>query len=120
LLILAQGNALQRQEHTSAVEEAVSYIEINLAEKLSVRDLAHYVHTSPFHFSRVFKLRTGYAPHEYILKARTDRAKLLLRNTSQSVSAIAELVGFSSESHFVSTFRRLTGMTPGGFRRTPI
>ena len=73
---------------------------------------------SPFHFSRAFKQATGSAPHQFVIARRVRRAQLLLAAGSCSQAQIAYETGFASQSHFASTFRRVTGMTPGQYRRT--
>ena len=54
---------------------------------------------------------------QYILEKKLDEAKRLLESTSLSVSAGANTLAFSSESHFISVFRRQCGLTPKEYRR---
>jgi AraC family transcriptional regulator len=88
----------------------------NLAEDLTLAEIAREVHMSPYHFSRLFKLSTGFSPHQYIIRQRIERAKALLTNTDLPVSVVAREVGFASPSHFAQQFRRLVGVSPRSFR----
>lgn len=102
---------------TSAQLRVVSdHIEANLGSDLSVARLAGLIGLSPFHFSRMFKAGTGDSPYRFVLLRRVEAAKRLLRS-NVSLSEIAYTVGFSSQSHFTSIFRRETGMTPGHAHR---
>lgn len=73
---------------------------------------------TPSHFCRVFKKATGITPHQYVMKARLDRAQELLGSSELSIAAIAELLGFTSQSHFTRAFRQYAGQTPSGWRHT--
>ena len=102
------------------VAQAVIFILDHLFEPLSVETVAASVSLSPSHFSRLFKARTGYSPHEYIVLRRIDEAKSLLHTTSLSVKQIAFRVGYHSEVNFISSFTAKTGISPAVFRRMPI
>lgn len=80
-------------------------------------DLARECGLSKRHFLRAFKTSTGEPPHRWLLGRRIDRAKELLVGSALELSEIANLCGFSDQSHFNRMFRRMTGETPGGWRR---
>jgi len=98
------------------LNQITDFIENQLAEDLTIADLAAVVHMSPFHFARAFKTATGQPPHRYITHRRMNRAKMLLAVTRLPVAEVAYRVGFSSQSHFTAQFRRATGTTPKGYR----
>jgi AraC family transcriptional regulator len=89
----------------------------HLEERIRLSDLAAQVGLSPYHFLRAFKAATGQTPHAYVLGSRIAEAKRLLTQTDDSLAEIAAAVGFSSQSHLATQFRRATGVTPGTFRR---
>ena len=93
-----------------------TYIEEHLAEDLSLSELAAVAYLSPYHFARLFKASTGFAPHQYVIGRRIERAKLLLSTTNWSPTAIAHAVGFAHESHLALHFKRLTGLLPSSYR----
>jgi AraC family transcriptional regulator len=98
------------------LNQITDFIENQLAEDLTIADLAAVVHMSPFHFARAFKTATGQPPHRYITHRRMKRAKMLLAVTRLPVAEVAYRVGFSNQSHFTAQFRRSTGTTPKGYR----
>jgi len=70
-------------------------------------------------FRKAFKDETGYAPHEYVLEIRLNRAKALLKQTDLTATQIAEQTGFSSVFYFTRFFTRRTGYPPGIWRGVP-
>lgn len=88
------------------------YIHDDIGSDHSVEELAEKVGLSPSHFCRSFKQATGISPYQYVLQARVDRAKSMLAAGVNSVSEIALVLGFSSQSHFSDVFRKQVGMSP--------
>jgi len=85
--------------------------------RVRLRLVAKEVGMSYSHFSRAFKQSLGMSPTNYIAARRIERAKRLMQETDFPISEIALRSGFSSQSHFTTSFRRLAGVTPGSFRR---
>jgi AraC family transcriptional regulator len=96
------------------------YIEENIAENISLSELATLARLSIFHFSRAFKQSFGLPPHRYHTSRRIERAKILLAKPNQSVTEIALDMGFSDTSSFTAAFRRLAGRTPTDYRRSVV
>jgi len=55
-------------------------------------------------------------PHRYVLRRRTERARELLRQPGATILEVALACGFSSQSHFATVFRALTGVSPRAYR----
>ncbi len=98
------------------IRRAVELMHANLAENLSLEDIAAAAHLSPFHFARLFKKLTSASPHAYLATLRTTHAQRLLAQTDLSVSEVAARVGYASPSHFTRAFRQSTGLAPREFR----
>lgn len=94
------------------MKEVEELIDINLAQKLTVRDLANTFHISSGFFSRAFKAAVGQSPHDYIIDRRLYRARSLLRFKNIDLSAIALTSGFLSHAHMTSVFRECLGAAP--------
>ena len=92
------------------------YIEAHLDDRLTLADLAGVACLSPYHFSRSFKEAVGVGPQRYVMQRRLERAKTLVRKSSQPLAMIAQEVGFTDQSHLTTIFRREIGMTPGAYR----
>ncbi|HEX4742176.1 MAG TPA: AraC family transcriptional regulator [Caulobacteraceae bacterium] len=83
----------------------------------SLEAMAAQAGVTPSHFCRIFKKANGVTPHQYVMKARLERARELLLQTDTPAALVAEQLGFSSQSHFTHAFRQFTGRTPSDFRR---
>lgn len=86
-------------------------------EEHSIEELAAQAGVTPTHFCRIFKKATGVSPHQYVMKARLNRAQHLLEQSEASMATIADSLGFTSQSHFTRAFRQFAGETPSDFRR---
>jgi AraC family transcriptional regulator len=93
------------------------YLREHLADQVQIKSLARLAALSPFYLIRMFKAHVGVPPHRYLTQVRIERAEELLRTSTLSVTQICHRVGFSSLSHFVTTFRKHTGKTPLEYRR---
>jgi AraC family transcriptional regulator len=81
-----------------------------------VQDLAAALDLSTGFFTRAFKRATGRAPHDHIIERRIGRARLLLRDRSLGLAAIALASGFASHAHMTATFRTRLGIPPHALR----
>jgi AraC-like DNA-binding protein len=70
------------------------------------------------HFSRAFHRSTGLPPHAWLIQARVELAKSMLRGHPASLSDIARACGFADQSHFARVFMRRVGASPGAWRKT--
>ncbi|MDQ8730052.1 AraC family transcriptional regulator [Bradyrhizobium sp. LHD-71] len=108
----ARGGRLSRR----ALNRVQDYIDANLDTDIALSDLAAVARLPGDTFARQFKVTTGRAPYAYVIERRIRRAEQLLADTDHEIGAIALSLGFSSQSHFTTTFRRLSGTTPRNYR----
>jgi AraC family transcriptional regulator len=101
---------------TRQLRSAIDYIESHLGEDLSLESIAAASAMSPFRFARAFKKATNQSPRQFVIARRIDRAMELLRSTDRDLTEVANLVGFSTQSHFTSVFNRRCGITPKRYR----
>jgi len=111
---------IETLNYSSTIIKAIHYIDTHLSADITVNTIASSVNLSQSHFSRLFKNQTGYAPHEYIILKRIDKAKFLLSSTLSSVKNIAYEVGYNSEVNFINSFISKVGISPTMFRKNPI
>ncbi|WP_433042308.1 helix-turn-helix domain-containing protein [Dactylosporangium sp. CS-033363] len=89
----------------------------NLAEPVTIDDLARAAMFSKFHFSRMFQRVTGVSPGRFLSAIRLEEAKHLLLTTSLNVADISMRVGYNSVGTFSSRFSRSVGVSPTAYRR---
>ena len=83
----------------------------------SMEDIAAACGLSASHFARSFRKSTGFAPHTWLLRARVERAMVLLRQRDVVVGEVATACGFANLSHFSRVFTRQIGTSPSAWRR---
>jgi AraC-like DNA-binding protein len=98
------------------LRRVTQYVKDNLHRELRLAELSSLVHMSPYHFARVFKRSTGVSPHRFLVRRRIEEASALLAAQTLPIAEIARSVGFRTASHFTTTFRRVTGITPSVYR----
>lgn len=106
--------ALRRHHFTNNLH---SYLKEHLAEPLDADSIAGSlgISRSKLYLACDKYLGTGIA--EYVRTLRIDQAKILLKETSQSVTEISASTGFHDYNYFCKVFKKFTGMTPGEFRK---
>ena len=97
--------------------QLTDYIELRLAESLSIAELASVAGLSRSHFCRAFRASFDLSPRQYIESRRIERAQQLMIETDQSLLQIALACGFSEAAHFSKTFRCVVGQSPSCWRR---
>ena len=97
--------------------ELVRELEEKPLRRLKIADMARKVALSPAQFIVRFRRATGLPPQSYLQTLRIKQAKLDLERTGQSVAAISDRLGYSCASHFITQFKRATGMTPFQWRK---
>ena len=99
-----------------AVAAAVAYVEANLAEPLTVPDIAVAAGVSHNHLTRLFRGETGLTVVAYIRQRRLERARHLLRASTLPIPAVAAAVGFSDLQAFNKACRRELRASPRAVR----
>jgi len=115
--VLEQKEYESHQIVNNKVDKIIKYICKHYAEDLTLTSIAEAFYISPFYLSKIFKRSTNLSIVEYINSLRIRHAKELLETSSTKISEIAEIVGFSSSSHFSRTFKLLTGLSPQQYKK---
>jgi len=92
------------------------HIAAHFERSISLSELANVAGLSRMHFAAQFRAATGYRPREYLLNHRIEHAKSLLTTTQRPLAEIALAVGFSTQAHFSTVFKRISGQTPARWR----
>jgi AraC family transcriptional regulator len=99
------------------LKQVLAFIEEQLAEDLSLEQIAAVAGVSTSHVKTVFRKAMGMPVHQYVIQRRVERAKELLTRDSLSMAEIAAAVGFSHQSHMARHMRRVLGMPPLAMKR---
>jgi len=94
----------------------IEYIRSNTSANISLEAMARVAGVSPNHFVSLFTKATGLSPHQYVLRARIDSAKLYLKDKTLSIAEVSRRTGFRTQEHFTKVFRKIVGVTPSEFR----
>jgi AraC-like DNA-binding protein len=98
------------------LQRVLDRIEAPLQEELCVADIARVAELGPSRFAAGFRKSTGMPPCRYAMHRRALRAKELLADPARPIADIAYALGYSSQAHFTTMFRRMTGVSPGAHR----
>jgi AraC family transcriptional regulator len=86
-------------------------------ENLGLDEIAELVGVHPAHLARMFRRCHGCTIGDFVRNLRVERARHELTTSDRTLAEIALGLGYADQSHFTSSFKRQTGLTPGAFRR---
>jgi AraC family transcriptional regulator len=123
-LLTLRSNTLPAQARPSRtalpkwrLKRAFDFIEGHLAEPITLAEIAAHAGLSRMYFAAQFRAATGLRPHEYLLRRRIERAQELLSLSCLTLVEVALSVGFQTQAHFTTVFKRFAGDTPHQWRR---
>jgi AraC-like DNA-binding protein len=98
------------------VEQAISYMQKNLSNLITLTDIAQSVNFSVSHFSSLFRKKTGFSPIEYLIHLKIQKACQYLLFTDLRVKEISERLGIEDPYYFSRMFNKLMGVSPNQYR----
>ncbi|UNK18972.1 AraC family transcriptional regulator [Paenibacillus sp. N3/727] len=102
---------------SSCAEQAAAFLREHYREEFKAQTLGESINFHPVYIARCMQKEFGCSPVEYLLRYRIEQAKLLLLQTDQTVSRIAEDVGFNHAAYFTSCFAKQEGLSPRKYRQ---
>lgn len=108
------GAELEEKKEHAAVQKVKEYLEEQYSSHISVDDLAELSGLNRAYLMRVFHKQVGISIYSYLLQQRIEAAKTIMLNSQSSVETALQL-GFADQSHFIRSFKKLTGSTPYKF-----
>jgi AraC family transcriptional regulator len=93
------------------------FVDAKIEDELTLCEMAQAVELSTAYFSRMFRKSTGESPHQFLLRQRLERAKMMLRSADGRVLDVAVACGFKSQQHFAQAFRHVCGVSPTEYRQ---
>jgi transcriptional regulator GlxA family with amidase domain len=106
----------QKQHGDTIVQQAQSYIEDNINERISVGTLSSRFAIGRRNFDRRFIKATGNTPLEYAQRVRIESSKKALESTRKTINEVMYEVGYSDVKAFREVFRKITGLSPQEYK----
>jgi len=111
------GNAsLNHSTENFSIKEAITYMRRNLDKKILLKELANIAGLSISRFSSVFKEATGFAPNDYFIRLKIQKACQYLDLTDKRIKEISHLVGIDDPYYFSRLFKKIIGKSPIQYR----
>jgi AraC-like DNA-binding protein len=107
----------QRRDFSQTFQKLDHILRENLAHPWTVEEMAVIVGLGTTAFTEKVKSYSGFSPLNYLINLRISEAIRLLKSSTISLTDIALDTGFYSSQHFSTTFKKLTGYTPGHYRK---
>lgn len=102
---------------TEGIQNAVKYIEENLAEELDINEISAKAYLSPFYFQKIFSVLCGITIGEYIRNRRLTLAAQELSSGAPRVLDLALKYGYESQDSFSRAFTRFHGISPSAAKK---
>lgn len=109
---------LSENETSVTAERIRQYLDEHFREALTLPDIGKALNISEYYLAHIFKDAFDSPPMQYVMKRRIGEAQNLLSDTDMSITDITYHLGFSSVSHFTSSFSRYVGTSPGKYRQS--
>jgi AraC-like DNA-binding protein len=97
------------------LRRALDYMHTEYMNNPSLTEIAAICNLSVAHFSRLFRLKVGVSPYQYLLRYRAEQAYRLLKSKRYTIAEVAQLIGFYDESHLRRCFKRMYGVSMSTF-----
>lgn len=114
---LSHADASESLEKRRPVQMAKRYLDQHYAESVSLEQVASTIGFNPSYFSVLFKKECGVGFQDYLTEIRIKKAKEILRKSDLSIAEICGQIGYKDLRHFAKTFKKATGLSPGGYRK---
>jgi len=98
------------------VRQAMTYLEENYANKITLQDVADHCYVSQWHLSKLLNKHTEKSFYNLLNAARINVAKQLLENPSLRICDISDMVGYADTGHFSRVFKKIVGASANTYR----
>ncbi|MCW3090626.1 MAG: transcriptional regulator, AraC family [Ferruginibacter sp.] len=116
LFIYNSKHFVVKQDKVNCIDSAILYMQDRLEENIVLNELSNLYNYSTSRFSSLFKQKTGYAPIDYFIQMKMQKATQQLDFTDHSVKEIAFSMGFDDPHYFSRRFTKVIGMSPTRYR----
>lgn len=105
------------KEYSLLIRKAINYINLNLNSNLTLSSIANNIVVNPNYLSSKFNKEVHESIASFINRRRIEESLKLMKNTSLSITAISEQVGFNDVNYFSKVFKKLLGISPSEYRK---
>lgn len=114
---LKEVQALEKKRAFSRpIAQCLDYVYNHLHQPISLQDLADLTDLNPSYLSTLFKEEMGLTVSDYIMSKKMEAARNMLKYSNETYAEISTVLNFSSQSHFIRTFKKHNGETPRQYR----
>lgn len=103
--------------YSKPINKCCGYIVANVNNSLKVTEIAKVIGLHEDTLAKRFKKEVGTSITEYIRQTKIEEAKMLLLHSDKTLTEVSNLLGFSTQSQFIVSFKRVIGKTPNEFRK---
>ncbi len=115
-LLLATLSVSHPSANDLHVENIIQYFLQQIDQPLTLKEVARHFFYSPSHFSRKFHQKTGYAPIEYFIRLKMQKAGEMLAASTASIKSISQTLGYDDPYYFSRLFKKVLGDSPKIYR----
>jgi len=112
------GDEYYLNHPNNLIRNVCEYIILNFNLDITLKTISKQFYISPNYFSYLFKEQTGENFHDYLLKVKIEKAKILLTETNYKAYEVSHIIGYSEPAYFSKLFRKYTGNNPTEYRKT--
>lgn len=108
----------RKNPHDDVISKSIQFMQVHMSATMDLDVLARNSHLSKDYFGKLFKKEVGYAPLDYFLRLKMQRACELLDMTNLSIKEISLSLGYKDYYYFSRCFKRKIGMSPEHYRES--
>lgn len=116
LFIYNSKHYVVTEDKINSIDRAILYMQEHINENISLNDLSSRYNYSASRFSSLFRQKTGYAPIDYFIQMKMQKASQQLDFTDSSIKEVALNLGFDDPYYFSRRFSKVIGMSPTKYR----
>lgn len=119
---MAGQKAIQLREgikpkQVEIIDACTQYMEEHYMEKISLEEISEMLDVTKYYLIRIYKDVNKITPYEYLTLYRINKAKDMIRTTSESIENVSAQCGFLNANTFIRAFKKCVGMTPTSYKK---
>ncbi|MCD7817521.1 MAG: helix-turn-helix domain-containing protein, partial [Lachnospiraceae bacterium] len=112
------GTDISEMKYSPVIIRTIAYVNEHYSEGVSIKEFCAGLNINAAYLGYLFKKETGLYFNTYLNQVRMKKAAELLCHSSEKINDIARMVGFATTSYFISSFKKITGLSPLKYRET--